>query len=281
MKKIIVFFGVASSLLFWGCAYAHQPNIVTQSPVLVSDPEISKAFYDTLQGSPRMYVIESKEDFEFYAGLLVPKEDTAEKFSAHISRIDEETRVASLDGDADEWEVIYEPFGADWYFKGPEFGTRVPAGTYAISVFNEKNEGKYVLAIGGEEKFGFMETIRATWLLPKLKIDFFGKSAISIFISPIGILGSIVFLAIMFGIWKIIFVLAARYVGRDEAGKFEKNTGKKDRIVRLILGGTLFIGGTAFWNIPVLIFGTFVLYEAFTGWCGLYALIGKNTCAAE
>lgn len=45
----------------------------------------------------------------------------------------------------------------------------------------------------------------------------------------------------------------------------EKNVGETDRVIRFVIG--LVLVGT----------GLFVIYEALTGWCGLYQMLGINT----
>ena len=57
--------------------------------------------------------------------------------------------------------VGYEEYGKTWYWVGPEIGKdflgdrTYEAGTYYIKVFNQTNTGKYVLAVGDIERFGF------------------------------------------------------------------------------------------------------------------------------
>lgn len=64
-----------------------------------------------------------------------------------------------------------------------------------------------------------------------------------------------------------------------------KNIGKIDRIVRLILGILLFLSISvvdnqiAQWFLFVLSLAC--LFQAIVGWCGLYALLGKNTCPVK
>lgn len=75
----------------------------------------------------------------------------------------------------------YEGFAKDDYMKGPEYGEnfksteKLSAGSYQIKVFNEENEGKYVLAVGDVESFPANEIIKALFVVPYLKILFFGK----------------------------------------------------------------------------------------------------------
>ena len=57
---------------------AHQPKLINYSPSednphLVTDPEISKAYYGKLMGEEHYYQINSDKEFLFYAGILSPK----------------------------------------------------------------------------------------------------------------------------------------------------------------------------------------------------------------
>ena len=73
MRIIFLFF-----LLLSGNLFAHQPKLINYSPSFdkphkVLFPEISKAYYGKLEGSPHYYIITSNEDFLFYASILTPK----------------------------------------------------------------------------------------------------------------------------------------------------------------------------------------------------------------
>lgn len=57
-----------------------------------------------------------------------------------------------------------------------------------------------------------------------------------------------------------------------------KNLGTKDRLFRGILGLILLILGLTSSNPVLILTGLFSLYEAFSSWCVLYALLNKNTC---
>ncbi|MGB4293520.1 MAG: DUF2892 domain-containing protein [Bacteroidales bacterium] len=63
----------------------------------------------------------------------------------------------------------------------------------------------------------------------------------------------------------------------------KKNTGKLDRIIRLIIA--LLIGILYFTNvisgtlgIVLLVFAVILLITSITGFCGIYTLLGINTC---
>lgn len=57
-----------------------------------------------------------------------------------------------------------------------------------------------------------------------------------------------------------------------------KNIGKNDRVLRFIFAVGLLFSYFYFRHNLLLFFSGFCFYEAFFSWCGLYALIGKNSC---
>jgi len=197
-------------LLIIYSAWAHQPVIVEKEPIEINNPEISRAFYDTLPGKPRLYLINSNKDFELYVNLLVPKNTNLNgRYSARVYKLNkqESKLLKEINGNAVPWKEFFEPFGRDTYLKGPEFRDKLPAGIYQIEVFNADNQGKYVLAVGEKESFGPKEIAQVYWVIPKLKLNFFHSSIWSFFITPFGIV-------LIFGaaiLVLIIFFLTARF----------------------------------------------------------------------
>lgn len=62
----------------------------------------------------------------------------------------------------------------------------------------------------------------------------------------------------------------------------KKNLNTSGRILRLILGTILFILAYFMsWSAIVLFFAGFCFFEAWFSWCGLYAVIGKDSCPLE
>ena len=57
----------------------------------------------------------------------------------------------------------------------------------------------------------------------------------------------------------------------------EKNVGGIDKVVRIVLGLVIIGLGIYFKNWLGLI-GVVVLLTGLIGWCGLYSLLGINTC---
>jgi hypothetical protein len=149
--------------------WAHSPVLndanaaMTKSaPFLIDEPEHSKAIYSELSGAPHYYRLDSDVAFNFYVGITASKLDDCDQsdtfsfdvLDANFKRID------GRDGAAFEWSEWYEKFGKKWYWTGPEMGAefkanrQYDAGTWYVRVFNKSNSGKYVLAVGDEERFG-------------------------------------------------------------------------------------------------------------------------------
>ena len=181
MKKIIFLI----LLIVLPAALAHQPRLVQdasiEDPVLIKDPEISKAYYGILEGSSDYYLLETKTEMPIYINILVPDIENTPFMSTEL--LDENFDIIYLlDGENFEWEKFYEPYGRDNYLKGPELGQHfkstqnISAGKYYIKVFNEKNIGPYSLAIGYIESFPIKEILNVFFILSIIKILIFDKS---------------------------------------------------------------------------------------------------------
>lgn len=200
MKKVycILIFSAIFLFVFCEVSLAHQPRLVylqEPSPVIVENPEVSQAFYDELKGFPKSYFIESEKDFELYINLLVPEHSNGPgKYSALVFVLEDgdinfERKIAELDGELFDWKGFYEPYGRDYYLKGPEFFKQIPPGKYKIEVYSRDNQGKYVLAVGKKEVYNFSDILGAYWKIPLLKITFFKTSVMQFFLTPFGIAG--------------------------------------------------------------------------------------------
>jgi len=212
IKKILVPFLLTVCFLFGIQAVeAHKPVLVTNDNVQIENPEISRAFYDSLPNGPRVYDVSSPKDFVLYANLLVPKSSNPEgRFSADIFRVTENgyEPIGKLEENSVVWEEFYEEYAGDYYLKGPEFRKKVLAGKYEIVVYNNTNTGKYVLAVGETEQFGPGDWLSSLYILPKLKISFFRVSVFTLFKSKIGLYMFVptilLLVGIGIGIWYFI-----------------------------------------------------------------------------
>ncbi|MHC5184203.1 MAG: hypothetical protein ACYSPI_08015 [Planctomycetota bacterium] len=118
--------------------FAHQPRLVgTETVVHVSLPEISKAYYGSLSGTPVTYHIEAAEPFRLYVNTLVPVMEGIEK-DVSATVLKQGTVVAHLDASGHDWETFHEPFAGDDYYRGPEYVSMQDAGSYEIQVSRSK-----------------------------------------------------------------------------------------------------------------------------------------------
>jgi len=210
MKRILksIFIACFIAILFgYSGAEAHQPNFAdTQTGIKISDPEISRAFYGTLNGKPTIYEINSPFDFQLYVGLLSPDiTETRTNFSAIIT--DKNGKVAELNGNNFIWNRWYEKFAGDWYWQGPEIKKAVPSGDYFISISNPNNQGKYVLAVGETESFPVSQIPHTFSELIKIKTQFFGKPWYSAFTNKIGLYAGLGLLAVIALCVVILFLI--------------------------------------------------------------------------
>lgn len=258
-------------------AQAHQPSITENNETLLTNPEVSKAYYGKLNGSPEDYIINATKSFDLYINVLVPDIEGQKKDISAIIFKDGE-QLAFLNGQQYKWEKFYEPFGADTYWKGPEFKARAEAGKYEISVQSTNNDSKYSLAVGEIEKFGRVEGIDALRTIPQLKKDFFEESPITFIKSPLGIGYIIVMYLLAFIVGYFYRLIVKKYVKRKTKGG-NKNIGKRDRRIRLMIAVVLLLWAiTTSWSPILLFFSGFSLFEAIFSWCAFYAALGKNSC---
>jgi hypothetical protein len=206
LKYIIAAVTVTLCILIFGTspASAHQPRLVSDGAVSVENAEVSKAYYDVLNGTPRTYIIDAQQAFSLYLNLLVPKSSNPEgRYSAIVYEIDagRKIEIARVNASDVEWAEFYEEYGSDYYLKGPEYKKALPAGRYEIEVYSADNIGKYVIAIGDKEEFPPLEIINALLIMPVLKVQFFQYS-------PLILLSSTIVIA-----WLILIVILLLVVG--------------------------------------------------------------------
>ena len=158
-------------------AIAHQPHVVGDAArVVVSDPEISKAYYGRLPGVPARYEIVSRRPFTLYAQITVPDIRGARRDYRLTILGPDRQLLAQLSTPPVHWKRFYEPFGGDHYLTGPEYRRHVPAGHYIVQVTRPTNRGTYVLAIGEAEQWGPIEALSALIALPTINHDYFHQS---------------------------------------------------------------------------------------------------------
>jgi hypothetical protein len=273
MRKKILFLALVL-LLIPAPAFAHQPRLVDQSTITVADPEISKAYYGELTGQQHIYRISAKTPFDLYMNVLAP--DIAGQ-SKDVSAImikansPESKSYAMLDGMNYTWTRFWEPYGADWYWKGPEVKMKAEAGDYEIHIFNTMNRGKYTLAIGEIEAFDAKEVWNALRLIPRLKSNFFDESPINFILSPFG-WGYILATYILVLVVGLLAHSIVRRLGKIDRQKALYHLAAEHRLLLAGLGICLLLLALATsWN-PILIFLSGVcIFEA----SGISAILSR------
>jgi hypothetical protein len=282
---------VFSFLLIPALTFARQPYITTVQENTVTDPEISKAYYGQLKGSPKIYHIGSAVPFNLYLNVLVPdiEGQTKEVSMVVVKNKDEKNIFLQLKGVGYEWKRMFEPFGQNWYWQGPEYKAKVEAGQYDVYVWDPGNDSKFVFAVGEIESFGLFDSLRSIDTIVELKKNFFNESPTNFIFSPIGY-GYIIFvyiLALLAGLlYRFIFRKISRKVMKDAPATdpyiVKKNIGIIDRVVRAILGlGLLYLAITTTWGFLIIFLSGVCLFEAIFSWCLFYSAIGRNTCPVE
>jgi hypothetical protein len=198
MKRLIIF--LLAFVLALSLVSAHQPRLVfdktssIENPFIITNPEISQAFYGELKGMPDYYLIDSK-NFNLYLNILSPADINNERkdFSVEVNNGE-----ILLNGTNITWTKFFEPFAGDNYWKGPEIEMQA-SGRYIIKISNPENMGKYSLAVGKIESFSVDETVKTILVMPRLKI-FFEKSPFTAFFNIIGLF--------LFGAIAILITLA-------------------------------------------------------------------------
>jgi hypothetical protein len=259
---------------------AHQPRLVSVTPTVVIDPEISKAYYGELSGSPHIFTIHATTTFALYVNVLVPDIDGQKKdiSAAIIKEGDLAHPVAILDGADFDWKKFDEPFGHDTYWAGPEYRAVAGAGDYDILVWSSNNDSKYSLAVGEIESFDLAETVNTLAIIPGLKTSFFMKSPADFILSPIGV-GYVVVMFLLAAVAGFIYRLVLKRFATGSVRRAPKNIGRTDRLIRAALGLALFaLAILTTWSPLLLFLAGFCFFEAIFSWCGLYAALGKNSC---
>ena len=210
---------IAVVCLCWqGAAYAHQPRISFGAkhslfnPIVIKNPEVSKAYYGRLTAEPDYYRIDSSAPYQLYLNILVPDLRDS-KLDMSVDVISDNKTLLSLKGKGYKWERFFEPVARDNYLKGPELDWRLRQGTYFIKIYNKGNTGKYSLAVGKIESFPLPEVIKMAFTLPVIKVRFFNKPAYSAFLTPAG-LSMLIYLMIAAGIMFGGVILIRKYMFR-------------------------------------------------------------------
>ena len=233
-----------------------------------------------MTGVPDVYTIQATTPFNLYVNILVP-EIAGQKKDVSATIVKDGKPLATLDGTQFTWTNMFEPFGYDTYWVGPEYKAKADTGTYVITVTSSNNDSKYSLAIGETENFDFKEIMNALKLVPQLKSNFFNESPINFILSPFG-WGLILTLYVLAGIVGLVYRFVLKKIAKNSVRGVNKNIGTWDRLIRLVIGAVLLLWAmTTTWSLILIFLSGFAIFEALFSWCGFYAALGKNTCPIE
>jgi hypothetical protein len=191
MKKniILIFFILLLPLAI--DASAHQPRFIVgeqnsvSNPILVEQPEVSKAYYGKIEKSDQYYRVPSSKEFNLYLSLQIPDLPNQSKNVA-LELVDNSgTQFVRLDGSHHIWSKFHESFGNADYLAGPSSQIFLPPGVYQIKISGEENT-KYVLVVGQKEEFPPSEILNALYLVPKINIEFFGMNVFQSMLNVFG-----------------------------------------------------------------------------------------------
>ncbi|MFH1332054.1 MAG: hypothetical protein ABIH63_02095 [archaeon] len=209
------------TLLLISVAEAHQPRIVydrnnnQENPIIITQPEISRAYYGELKGQEDNYMIIAREPFKLYLNILTPYNlnENRKDFKVEV-RDFENRKVLTLDGTQAEWTLYFEEFARDYYMKGPETSKELKGGVYYMKVSNSNNQGKYSLAAGEKETFPLNEIFKTYYAIPRIKTEFFNQPWYKVYINFVGIA-----LAITLAIIITILLLLKKIFGKKKKAK--------------------------------------------------------------
>ena len=244
---------------------AHQPRLVKTEKINITKPEISKAYYGKLSGTPHTYIINAKNTIDLYVNVLVPFIEGREKNV--IAKIFKDGQpLATLSPGKEDWKKFFEPFGQSMYWQGPEYKTQAEVGKYKIVIKSMEKNIRYVLAIGEIEAFDGIESLKAIFLIPKLKRDFFEESPLNFIYSPLG-WGYILLLqlsALSMG-WFILKAL--NIIGI----KAQRIYFQRFSMINMVFGVILWVGLLSIavktsWHPILIIMSGIALFMAMTSW---------------
>jgi hypothetical protein len=219
MKKIILLLHIS---LLTSIVFANCPRIVSDLPVTIDDPFHAQAFYGELHGRPHSFSVSSDSTFHLYLRIMEPDIDWAlNDFMFSVCRRIQDTCIkiyASLPHSS--WDLYVDDYFNNRYLLGPEFrqyskqkkmllkiGQKLPAGDYSIIVSNPKNNGKYVLVVGREERWPRNEVLNTMALYIPMKL-FHEEPVYRYFLTLYSIIGLVAFLIVA----TIVFLVIRRMV---------------------------------------------------------------------
>lgn len=167
-------------------ASAQQLRIVDEASTAI-DPTTYRAYYGKLSGEPHVFTFSVSEETPVKFVLLVPDVPKANTgiSATLVDSANPDGLFVTGDGALVEWQRFFDTAGRDSYLAGPMLEATVPAGEYRIQVSSAADDAPYVLVASGESSFSLLETFRRYATVPVIKSDFFGKSSIEAYLTPL------------------------------------------------------------------------------------------------
>jgi hypothetical protein len=267
LKIVMVIFFLI--LVIWPLdVLAHQPRLVEMEKIIITEPEVSKAYYGNLSGKPHIYTISTNSPIDLYVNILVPFIEGPEK-NVTVKIFKGEQPIGILSPKKEDWKEFFEPFGQSTYWKGPEFKVRSDGEKYKIHVQSTEKNIRYVLATGEVEAFDGPESLRAILLIPKLKKEFFEESPRSFIFSPLGwgyiLLLQFLVLLVGFILLKILNISRSKF-----QKKYFERSAKNIMYCGVFFWGTfLFFAIQTSWHPLLVIVSGLALFMAIISWSKL------------
>ncbi len=164
---------------------AHRPLDTTgpatrENPIFITNHQVSWAAYNQLspEGVVHYYRFLAHKNETIYASMLIPYLKRLKEFNPVIALIipqpgkeqlpdnyqinindDEKVIIRRFKGD--ENQTFFEPFTQTIYWQKQKLEIKAPVtGIYYLAVFDpDRDEGKYVLGVGKEEKWGLKDLL--------------------------------------------------------------------------------------------------------------------------
>ena len=213
MKKSLILFVCLISTSMISTAFAHQPRLIVDqantidTPIIIEEPEISKAYYAQLKKLNQYYEIDSAKEFDLYLSLQVPDIPMQSTNISLELKDNSGLQLSYMNGSKHLWDKFHENFGNANYLSGPSIHMILPSGKYFIIVSGEENT-KYVLVSGQKEEFPLSEFLNSLFLVPKINQEYFDMSIVQSLANIFGLLLIMIFSVIGF----VILIVTKRFL---------------------------------------------------------------------
>lgn len=169
-------------------AFAQELHIVDSASTQVGDPSVYRAYYGKLAGEPQVFTFTTKSTLTHLKLVVLMPDVPGSKNDVSAVLIDQlhpESPFVTGDGALIEWQRFYDTAGRESYLAGPTLEATVPPGNYQVRVWSSNNDSPYTLIFQGENTFSLSQIFSRFSAMPKIKNEFFGKSAFSAFATPL------------------------------------------------------------------------------------------------